>query len=74
MKRPVSALWFLFFSATYALAQARAVYEGKVTAATVHRGFFDASLKPALTTNSDDSVRLETLTGNPSLLWKAWRF
>ena len=31
----------------------------------VHRGFFDASLKPLLTIDSGDVVRLETATGNP---------
>jgi acetamidase/formamidase len=31
----------------------------------VHRGFFDASLKPVLTIDSGDVVRLETATGNP---------
>src|SRR4026207_2054897 len=32
---------------------------------TVHRGFFDASLKPVLTIDSGDIVRLETVSGNP---------
>jgi acetamidase/formamidase len=31
----------------------------------VHRNFFDASLKPVLTIDSGDIVRLETATGNP---------
>ena len=31
----------------------------------MHRGFFDASLKPVLTIDSGDIVRLETATGNP---------
>jgi acetamidase/formamidase len=65
MMRRVSALWFLFFGATSGLAQAPVVHELKATPTTVHRGFFDASLKPVLTINSGDSVRLETSTGNP---------
>jgi acetamidase/formamidase len=32
---------------------------------TVHIGFFDATLKPALTIDSGDVVRLETASGNP---------
>jgi len=39
--------------------------ELKPTAKTVHQNFFDASLKPVLTINSGDTVRLETATGNP---------
>jgi acetamidase/formamidase len=41
------------------------IHELKASAATVHRGFFDASLKPVLTIDSGDIVRLETATGNP---------
>ena len=41
------------------------VHELKASARTVHRGFFDASLKPVLTIDSGDIVRLETATGNP---------
>jgi len=41
------------------------VHELKASAATVHRGFFDASLKPVLTIDSGDIVRLETASGNP---------
>src|SRR5262245_1754378 len=40
-------------------------YELKASPSTVHRGFFDASLKPVLTIDSGDIVRLETATGNP---------
>ena len=40
-------------------------HELKASPATVHRGFFDASLKPVLTIDSGDIVRLETATGNP---------
>jgi len=37
----------------------------KASPTTVHRGFFDASLKPVLTIDSGDIVRLWTTTGNP---------
>src|SRR5712671_4713840 len=40
-------------------------HELKASPATVHRGFFDASLKPVLTVDSGDIVRLETASGNP---------
>ena len=41
------------------------VHELKAAPNTVHRGFFDASLKPVLTIDSGDVVRLWTTTGNP---------
>jgi hypothetical protein len=41
------------------------IYELKPSPSTVHRGFFDASLKPVLTIDSGDIVRLWTATGNP---------
>src|ERR1700674_3999755 len=41
------------------------IHELKASPATVHRGFFDASLKPVLTIDSGDIVRLWTTTGNP---------
>ncbi len=41
------------------------IHELKASPATVHRGFFDASLAPVLTIDSGDIVRLETATGNP---------
>ena len=41
------------------------IHELKASPQTVHRGFFDASLKPVLTINSGDVVKLETATGNP---------
>src|SRR5215510_13369080 len=44
---------------------AQKVHELKASPATVHRGFFDASLKPVLTIDSGDIVRLETASGNP---------
>ncbi len=40
-------------------------HELKASPATVHRGFFDATLKPVLTIDSGDVVRLETASGNP---------
>jgi acetamidase/formamidase len=40
-------------------------HELRASPATVHRGFFDASLKPVLTIDSGDVVRLWTATGNP---------
>jgi acetamidase/formamidase len=43
-----------------------AVHDLKASPATVHRGFFDASLKPVLTIDSGDIVRLETASGNPA--------
>lgn len=65
MKPRISTLMLLFLSSAHALAQAPAVHELKATPSTVHRGFFDASLKPVLKINSGDTVRLETSTGNP---------
>src|SRR5450432_436970 len=41
------------------------VHELKASPTTVHRGFFDASLKPVLTIDPGDIVRLWTTTGNP---------
>ena len=41
------------------------IHELRASPATVHRGFFDASLKPVLTIDSGDIVRLETASGNP---------
>jgi acetamidase/formamidase len=45
--------------------QAPKIHELKASPSTVHRGFFDASLKPVLTIDSGDIVRLETASGNP---------
>lgn len=69
MKRTASAL-VLLLSVVYAskLDSQRATartFELKATAKTVHQNYFDASLKPVLTINSGDIVRLETATGNP---------
>ena len=41
------------------------VHELKASPTTVHRGFFDASLKPVLTIDFGDVVKLWTTTGNP---------
>src|SRR3954447_18711110 len=41
------------------------IHELRASPATVHRAFFDASLKPVLTIESGDIVRLWTTTGNP---------
>ncbi len=67
MLRSISAVFlFLIAGALCAVAQkAPAVHELKATPATVHRGFFDAALKPVLRVDSGDIVRLETSTGNP---------
>ena len=44
---------------------AEKIHELKASPTTVHRGFFDSSLKPVLTIDSGDIVRLWTTTGNP---------
>src|SRR5258706_14585607 len=41
------------------------VHELKSSPTTVHRGFYDATLKPVLTIDSGDKVRVWTTTGNP---------
>src|SRR5262245_8153876 len=41
------------------------IHDLKAAPETVHRGFFDASLKPVLTVESGDIVRLQTASGNP---------
>src|ERR1700739_3257780 len=52
--------------ATAATAQGEEkIHELRASPTTVHRGFFDASLKPVLTIDSGDIVRLWTTTGNP---------
>jgi acetamidase/formamidase len=45
--------------------EAGRIHELKASPSTVHHGFFDASLKPVLTIDSGDVVRLETASGNP---------
>src|SRR5215510_275244 len=44
---------------------AEKIHELRASPTTVHRGFFDAALKPVLTIDSGDVVRLWTTTGNP---------
>src|SRR5437660_12813717 len=63
----VWAIWMCHaLLASQAMAQsAPKVHDLKAAPDTVHRGFFDASLKPVLTIDSGDIVRLETATGNP---------
>src|SRR5215831_8890063 len=57
---------FVLLMGTCAAAQNSATaYDLKATPSTVHRGFFDASLKPVLKIDSGSVVRLETSTGNP---------
>ncbi|MBZ5645366.1 MAG: acetamidase/formamidase family protein, partial [Acidobacteriia bacterium] len=41
------------------------VHELKSSPTTVHRGFYDATLKPVLTIDSGDHVKVWTTTGNP---------
>jgi len=62
----IAACILLFWlpSATTAQGSPK-IHELKASPATVHRGFFDASLKPVLTIDSGDIVRLETASGNP---------
>jgi acetamidase/formamidase len=44
------------------------IHELKAMPNTVHRGFFDAKLKPVLTVDSGDVIRLQTASGNPKYL------
>ena len=65
-----SQIFGICFSAVLLLAAAEAqcaekIHELRASPTTVHRGFFDASLKPVLTIDSGDIVRLWTTTGNP---------
>src|SRR5712675_2272964 len=55
---------FVIFAAPQAQCEEK-IHELKASPTTVHRGFFDASLKPVLTIDSGDIVRLWTTTGNP---------
>src|ERR1700680_4163550 len=55
----------LFFCAAGQAQCEGKVHELRASPTTVHRGFFDASLKPVLTIDSGDIVRLWTTTGNP---------
>ena len=66
--RPQVLVMAVSASILLAAAPARSeekVHELRASPTTVHRGFFDASLKPVLTIDSGDVVRLWTTTGNP---------
>src|SRR5262245_51054252 len=67
MKSAVLATYVLAIAAgAVAAAQGdEKIHELRASPGTVHRGFFDASLKPVLTIDSGDVVRLWTTTGNP---------
>ncbi|MBZ5659064.1 MAG: acetamidase/formamidase family protein [Acidobacteriia bacterium] len=67
MKRCAAAIFAILLSVS-ARAGAQSggkVYELKSSPTTVHRGFYDATLKPVLTIDSGDRVRVWTTTGNP---------
>ena len=67
MKRQMLAICssvLLLGAAAYAQDRGN-VHELHPTPATVHHGFYDASLKPVLTIASGDTVKLWTATGNP---------
>src|SRR5215211_8679180 len=55
----------LAFAAIVSANAAEKIHELKPTATTVHRGYFDARQKPALTIDSGDVVRIWTASGNP---------
>jgi acetamidase/formamidase len=66
--RTTQVLFHICLLAWPVVASAQAsprTHDLKASPTTVHRGFFDASLKPVLTIDSGDIVRLETATGNP---------
>jgi acetamidase/formamidase len=60
----VVVAWCMLPSIAAAQSAAK-IHELKASPTTVHRGFFDATLKPVLTIDSGDIVRLETASGNP---------
>src|SRR5262244_2447457 len=60
----ISAAAIAACAAATAQSQER-IHELRASPSTVHRSFFDASLKPVLTIDSGDIVRLWTTTGNP---------
>jgi acetamidase/formamidase len=53
------------FGAVLSANAAEKIHELKPSAATVHRGYFDAMQKPVLTIDSGDVVRIWTASGNP---------
>lgn len=63
--RVASQICLLVLPAIAGAQESPKVHALKASPTTVHRGFFDASLKPVLTIDSGDVVRLETATGNP---------
>jgi acetamidase/formamidase len=66
MKKVVTMIMsILIFSGAATPQTASKVHQLKASPQTVHRNFFDATLKPVLMINSGDIVRLETATGNP---------
>lgn len=65
MRAIIAGVLLLALPAAATAQGSSAVHELKASPATVHRGFFDASLKPVLTIDSGDIVRLETASGNP---------
>ncbi len=67
MRLPISVICVsvLVLGVSVGAQAAEKMHELKASPDTVHRGFFDATLKPVLTIDSGDSVRLWTTTGNP---------
>ncbi len=68
MTRAFSTIGFCAAAAMFFVAAGVAeakTYELHPSATTVHRSFFDAALKPVVTIDSGDIVRLWTATGNP---------
>jgi acetamidase/formamidase len=65
IKNVLACISLLLVPAIFRAQETPKVHELKASPATVHRGFFDASLKPVLTIDSGDIVRLETASGNP---------
>jgi len=66
MKKVVTLIsWVLVIAGVVWAQTSPKVHQLKASTQTVHRNFFDASLKPVLTINSGDVVKLETATGNP---------
>lgn len=62
----ITSVLLLALPGTARTQSAPKIHDLKASPATVHRGFFDASLKPVLTIDSGDLVRLETASGNPA--------
>jgi acetamidase/formamidase len=61
--RAVAVVWA--FGAVLSASAAEKIHELKPSAATVHRGYFDATQNPVLTIDSGDIVRIWTASGNP---------